>query len=88
MFKALTGYDCPGCGSQRAFHALVGGDFAAAWSFNPFLFFAVPVGLLYITSGIWGSRMPRLRRALISPTAIVAVVIITAAWWIIRNIIA
>ena len=27
-FKLLTGYDCPGCGSQRALHAMLHGDIA------------------------------------------------------------
>ena len=30
-FKALTGYDCPGCGFQRALHAALHGEFAMAW---------------------------------------------------------
>lgn len=29
-FKALTGFDCPGCGFQRALHAALHGDFATA----------------------------------------------------------
>lgn len=28
MFRVLTGYDCPGCGSQRALHALLHADMA------------------------------------------------------------
>lgn len=29
--KLLTGYDCPGCGFQRAFFMLLKGDFAGAF---------------------------------------------------------
>ena len=45
----LTGYKCPGCGSQRAFHSLFQGNFREAFRYNPFMFFLVP----YILSGIF-----------------------------------
>ena len=34
-FKFATGFDCPGCGSQRALHALLHGEFIQAFSYNP-----------------------------------------------------
>ena len=37
VVKQLTGYDCPSCGAQRAFHAVLHGDFIKALSYNPFL---------------------------------------------------
>lgn len=42
--KVLTGYDCPGCGTLRACHAILHGDIVAAWGFNPAVF--VGAGLL------------------------------------------
>lgn len=41
-----TGYYCPGCGSQRAFHHLLHGNFMGALS-NNFLFILAIIGLLY-----------------------------------------
>ena len=35
MFLTLTGWQCPGCGSQRALHALLHGDIASAWALSP-----------------------------------------------------
>lgn len=35
-FNRLTGLPCPGCGSTRALFALLRGDFAAYFSYNPF----------------------------------------------------
>ena len=32
--KLITGYDCPGCGTQRAFHALLNGNIAEALHYN------------------------------------------------------
>lgn len=34
-FKYLTGYDCPGCGFQRAFIALIKGDFQESFHLYP-----------------------------------------------------
>jgi len=33
--KQLTGFDCPGCGMQRAFIALLKGDLPASFAANP-----------------------------------------------------
>lgn len=34
---ALLGIFCPGCGSQRAVHSLLHGEFGAAFAYNPLL---------------------------------------------------
>ncbi len=39
---AATGIQCPGCGSQRAAHALLNGDIGRAWQNNPLLLFFLP----------------------------------------------
>lgn len=41
-FYQTTGWYCPGCGSQRAFHALLHGNFLMAFQYNLLL----PLGLL------------------------------------------
>ena len=86
MFKVLTGWDCPGCGSQRAFHAILHGDFPAAWHFNPFVFFAVPAAIYY---GIveWGRcRWPRLYAASIRPVVLIPIAVAIVGWWVLRNV--
>ncbi len=85
-FKLLTGYDCPGCGSQRALHALLHGEFAKAWNFNPMVFFAVPLALYYLIVEAGRKRWPRLHAASIRPLIIVAIFIGIVAYWIIRNL--
>lgn len=80
VFHRLTGYDCPGCGTQRAVHALLQGRVADAWKANAALFFAVPVAGLYI-----GAR-GRLRRFIESPRAIAAVAAAIILWTIFRNL--
>lgn len=79
-FNALTGLQCPGCGSQRAIHALLHGHIAQAWHFNAALFFAVPLCLLYI------ARPRPLRRLLYSPAFMLAIAAAFVAWFIIRNL--
>ena len=51
----ITGFKCAGCGSQRALHALLHGDFAAAWALNPLLLLALP----YVALGFLAERLAR-----------------------------
>ena len=86
VFKLITGWDCPGCGSQRAFHAILHGDFRAAWHFNPFVFFAVPAAIFYIAAEAMRRRVPRLHAAANNPYIISAIVIAAVVYTVLRNI--
>ena len=46
LFHSLTGLDCPGCGSLRATHELLHGNFKAAFALNPLLVFLLPAMIL------------------------------------------
>jgi hypothetical protein len=49
IFHMVTGLACPGCGSLRAAHSFLHGDFATAFRFNPLLFTLLPLtGLAWI----------------------------------------
>ncbi|HUH36091.1 MAG TPA: DUF2752 domain-containing protein [Moheibacter sp.] len=41
-FKTLTGWDCSGCGGQRAFYHLLHWDIVEAWRYNALLVFSLP----------------------------------------------
>jgi hypothetical protein len=43
VFHRVTGLDCPACGSLRAMHQLLHGNFAAALQFNAFLIVSLPL---------------------------------------------
>ncbi len=45
LFKTVLGMGCPGCGSLRAMHQLLHGNFAAAWTLNAPVVVAVPLAL-------------------------------------------
>lgn len=85
-FLMLTGLKCPGCGSQRAIHALLCGDILSAFRYNALLVISLPIILLYGIAELLRTRYNALYRKLNSPTAIWAIFVIVVLWWILRNI--
>ena len=45
--KAVTGYECAGCGVQRSFHQLLHFQFLDAFKYNPLFVASIPV-LLFV----------------------------------------
>ena len=86
VFKMLTGYDCPSCGSQRALHALLNGEFYRALLLNPFIFFVAPylLAIIYVTFS-----KSRLAIAIKPIThhhiTITLYLVIYIVWWVVRN---
>ncbi len=85
-FLMLTGLKCPGCGTQRAIHALLHGDVLSALRFNALLPVSIPLLLLYGYAELVRTRKPRFYDRVNSVTAILAVLIVVIVWWIVRNI--
>jgi hypothetical protein len=60
-FRALTGWECPLCGGTRLGSALLHGDVAAAFAYNPVVFVSlvlgVIVGVLWIIEALGGPRI-------------------------------
>lgn len=87
-FRSLTGWDCPGCGSQRTIHALLHGDISRAFSYNPLLVLSIP----YLGVAVWleflngKSRAPRLRRILMGRNACIVIFVVIMLYWAGRNI--
>lgn len=81
-FYALTGLFCPGCGSARALHQLLHGNFLAALDFNPLMVSVLPV-IAYETWYELASPKTNFRlRAVWVKTLLAAVV----SFWILRNL--
>lgn len=60
LFKSITGYPCPTCGSGRGTLALLRGDPLAAWRFNPLLFTALAVVAAALAARLAFGRAVRL----------------------------
>lgn len=86
VFLSLTGYKCPGCGSQRAIHALLNGDVTGAFRYNAFLLIAIPWIALCLFAESWRVRNPRLYARLNSPLLIWLFLAALLIWWLLRNI--
>ena len=52
-FLMLTGIKCPGCGSQRAIHALLHADIKTAFSYNALLVLSIPYVILLLCVRIY-----------------------------------
>lgn len=86
LFKLVTGYSCPGCGIQRALHALLHGDVVGAWHYNRFLIVSVPLMAIYGFADKFRTSHPKLYSSLNSPFLIGAIFVMTVTWWVVRNI--
>lgn len=85
-FSALIGWECPSCGTQRALHAALNGEFKKAFNYNPFLFVAIPYAIGLVYGRFFKTRLAKVVWKLFSHKYSVHLYIIAYfAWWIIRN---
>lgn len=85
-FRMLTGLDCPACGNQRALHALLHGEWLAAWSFNPFALLSLPYIAAVIYASLADNSFARRLRPMVQHRRVVcAYLILVVLWWIVRN---
>lgn len=80
MFKALTGWDCPGCGGLRMTHDLLHGQFTAAVTDNVFFLLGLPLLALWTA---W--RMSRQQRPF-TPAVLAVVGVLVVVWTVVRNL--
>ena len=86
IFKMLTGYDCPSCGSQRVFHMLLHGNISSAFFLNPFLFIVTPYLLAVVYSSISKSRFAIWLKPYVNHYITISVyLVIYVLWWVVRN---
>lgn len=85
-FRAMTGYLCPGCGSQRVVHSLLHLDFTAAFRYNAYLVFLFPYAALAVFAAIFRVRCNGLYRVVNSRVSMLSFATVTVAWWGLRNV--
>lgn len=85
-FLMLTGFRCPGCGSQRAVHSLLHLDIAQAFSYNALLVLSLPILLLLGYAELARKKNPLFYRKIHRPVFIWSYFVIVVAWGICRNI--
>lgn len=88
MFHAFTGLHCPGCGTFRATHQFLHGNFIGALDYNPLLvIFGYPLlGYLFINQLSILFRNKRMAGISISPAAAWATLAVVVIFTILRNI--
>lgn len=85
-FLMLTDFVCPGCGSQRAVHALLHLDFIGAFRYNALLVCSLPVVFVLLFAEARRERCPIFYSRVHRVTFIWIYFGIVVAWWIGRNI--
>ncbi len=87
-FRLLTGLNCPGCGIQRALHAMLHGHWAEAARCNFYLVYAGPYALAFLVQRWFMSGQLQQRvGAVLEHRYVVNFYIITFFIWLIaRNI--
>jgi hypothetical protein len=85
-FHALTGLNCPGCGSARTVHALAHGEWARALAQNPLLVLLLPLLLFWTGHALWRALRHNLPPVeLPRPTAAIMLGVVMA-FWVLRNL--
>lgn len=88
-FKTITGYDCPGCGSQQAIHNLLNIEILEAIKSNLLLVLAIIFSIPFVVINIYKNpdkRILALKKLMYSNTTLLIILIIIIVFWIVRNI--
>jgi len=86
-FRAVTGWDCPGCGGTRAVHQLLTGHLGAAIDLNLLAVLALP----FLAWALWAAIVaalggPRYPTPSLSRRWSWALVVLIAVFWVVRNV--
>lgn len=86
IFHSITGLQCPGCGSQRAMHALLNLEIGEAVRYNALFVAALPFLAVLVTARAMRRRWPAFYAQTTGAPVIWTVFAVIVLWWILRNI--
>jgi len=86
FFYGLTGLRCPGCGTLRALHQLLHGNFWLAFKYNPLTVLLLPSLGYFLFLSVLSSNNEKYARAIfVRPWLIWTLLSAIILFWIIRN---
>ena len=85
-FYKMTGYQCSGCGSQRAFREILHLNFEEAFRQNALVLFAIPYFSLIFFTSFFQEKFAKLRQILIGKKTILILFVIVILFGIFRNL--
>ena len=87
-FKQLTGFDCPGCGSQQAIHHILHFEMSKAFAANALLVLAIPYIIIKLTFDFINVSSPallKLKRLFYGKWAVYFIIIVIVVYGVARN---
>lgn len=85
-FYNVTGYQCPGCGSQRAFHEILHFNFLEAFKQNALFVLGIPYILLIFYTSFNKEKYQKLRSILLGNKTLLILLIISILFGVVRNL--
>lgn len=85
-FYKITGFQCSGCGSQRAFHEILHLNFKEAFHQNALVLLGIPYFLLIFFTSFFQEKFAKLRQLLIGKKTILILFFIAILFGIFRNL--
>ena len=85
-FLMLTGWKCPGCGSQRAIHSLLHLDVLSALRYNFLLVASLPVSAVLLCAETVRESRPMCYAKVHRVVYIWIYFVIVCVWWLLRNV--
>lgn len=86
-FKIITGLSCPGCGIQRAAHAIMHGKFVEGISYNYYLIYSGPYAAAFVLEWIMpiGKAREKLSNVIENRYMVNFYILSFIVWLIVRN---
>ena len=85
-FYKITGYQCPGCGSQRAFHEVLHFHFFEAFKQNALFVLGIPYVLLIFYANFNKEKHQKLRQLLVGNKTLLILLIVAILFGVLRNL--